>query len=93
LIPNQPETRNPKPETESESQFAFIAPAKKLPRLPFSYAGEDKVYVAVAAEDVAAFQVNGEAEGADDAGLGAVFEEGLGDDLIPLELNQAGILE
>lgn len=61
--------------------------------MPFSGAGEDEVYVAVAAEDVAAFEVDGEAERADDAGLGAIFEEGLGDDLIPLELNQAGVLE
>ena len=94
----QSKENNPKPETRNKKQkanlqFAFIAPAQQAPGLAFGEAGEDEVYVAVAAEDVAAFEVDGEAKGANDAGLGAIFEEGLGNDLIPLKLDEAGVLE
>lgn len=75
------------------SEYAFVAPAEEFPGFVFHFAGEDKVHVAVAAEDVAGFEVDGQAEGAQDTGLQVVFEQGLGDDLVPLQLDEAGVLE
>ena len=74
-------------------QFTFIAPAEELPGLAFGFAVEDEVDVAIAAEDVAAFEVDRQVKRADDAGLSVFFEQGLRNDLVPLQLDQAGILE